>query len=528
MATYGRLAPRTRSTGGGGSNPPAELKQEIFGGTLMVRAQAAGTTYEPQTDSVGAPPLEIDLLPHVADPIVPGSLIFQWGGETYIDRSGVLFRAVSTSTNAGTAVGAVDYATGIATLQSYPGGQAGVVNRLAALTENGGFSTTRLTFRTPGAPLRPASLQVTVIRADNSSIVTGTADLNGNITGSGIIHGEVDIQSGIVRLVFSTNPDDLTGASDVPVIALLVTYNAVVQTSMPMSADLLGLDPVRLPADGRVPIYREGDVLVIHHTAEHAVVPVAGQTITFDRAYQADIEVIDSNGVAMSSAQYNTDRKLGTLTWADPVLLVDAEDNMLTPPLTIRERVEHMTVCTEVQITGAISFGSPLPWDLPADETRVSSAVTWGDLQARVYRWFTQQTWSQGAPNWSDTPIGNATTAQYNQLNYPIEITNMGAIAGKWALVFTSPTSFNVVEQQLGVIATGSTSTDCSPINPATSVPYFVIRAAGWGTGWASGNAVRFNTDACLGPMWVVRTVISGQGTVDDDKMNLQIRGDAG
>ena len=527
MAAFVGRLPSAQSTGGAG-NPPAELKQEIFGGTLMVRAQSAGTTYEPQTDSVAAPPLEIELLPHIADPIVPGSLIFQWGGETYIDRSGVLFRGISTSTNAGTAVGTIDYATGIATLQTYPAAQGGAVNRIAALTENAGFSTTMVFFRTPGAPLRPASLQITAVRADTSEIITGTADLNGNITGGGgVIHGEVDIQSGIGRLLFSTNPDDLTGASDVPVIALLVTYNAVVQVSMPMSADLLGLDPVRLPADGRVPIYREGDVLVIHHTAVHEVVPEAGATVTFDRAYQADVEVVDSKGVPMSPAQYSVNREAGTLTWADPVLLIDAEDNMLTPPLTIRERVEHMTVCTEVQITGAVSFGSPLPWDLPAGETKVSSAVTWGDLQARVYRWFTQQTWNQGAPNWGDTPIGNATTAQYNQLNYPIEITNMGAIAGRWAIVFTSATSFNVVERQLGVIATGSTSTDCSPINPATGVPYFTIRAAGWGTGWASGNAVRFNTDACLGPMWVVRTVISGQGTVDDDKLKLQIRGDA-
>lgn len=527
MATHGRLAPRTRSTGGGGSNPPAELKQEIFGGTLMVRAQAAGATYEPQTDSVGAPPLEIDLLPHITDPIVPGSLIFQWGGETYIDRSGVLFRAVSTATNAGTAVGAVDYATGIATLQSYPGGQAGSVNRIAALTENGGFSTTRLTFRTPGAPLRPASLQVTVIRADNSTIVTGTADLNGNITGSGIIHGEVDIQSGIVRLVFSTNPDDLTGASDVPVIALLVTYNAVVQTSMPMSADLLGLDPVRLPADGRVPIYREGDVLVIHHTAEQEVVPQAGQTVQLGRAYQAAIEVVDSLGIPLDPTQYSIDRELGLLTWADPVLQQDPDGGPLTPPLTLRDRVEHMTVCTEVQITGAISFGSPLPWDLPAGETQVSSAVTWGDLQARLYRWFTQQTWNQSAPNWTDTPAGGSTTAQYNQLNYPPIITNAGAIAGKWALVFTSATAFSVVEEKLGVISTGNTTSDLAPINPATAAPYFTIRREGWGSGWASGNAVRFNTDACLGPMWVVRTVLSGQGTVDDDRLRLQIRGDA-
>ncbi|WP_285275232.1 hypothetical protein [Halopseudomonas bauzanensis] len=502
-------------------------RQEVFGGTVMVRAQSADSVYAPQTDTLPAPPLTIDLLPGAADPIVPGSLIFEWGGQTYIDRSGVLFRSLNTATNAGVAVGQIDYAARKVTLQTYPAEQAGAVNRLACLTSNGGFATTDLYFRTPGAPLRPASLQVTVVRADTSEIITGTADLNGNVTGGGIIHGTVDAQTGIVSLRFNTNPGDATGVTAVPVIAVLVTYNAVVQTSMPMSADLLGLDPVRLPADGRVPIYREGDVLVIHHTAEHEAAPVAGATVTFDRAYQADVEVVDSKGVPMSPAQYSVNREAGSLKWAEPVLLVDAEDNMLIPPLIIRERVEHMTVCTEVQITGAVSFGSPLPWDLPADETMVSSAVTWGDLQARVYRWFTQQTWNQGAPNWSDTPNGNATTAQYNQLNYPIEITNSGAISGKWALVFTSATSFNVVEQQLGVIAIGNISADCAPINPATSVPYFTIRAAGWGTGWSSGNAVRFNTDACLGPMWVVRTVIGGQGTAEDDKFKLQVRGDA-
>lgn len=527
MAAFVGRLPRAQSTGGAG-NPPAELKQEIFGGTLMVRAQSAGTTYEPQTDSVAAPPLEIDLLPHIADPIVPGSLIFEWGGQTYIDRSGVLFRGISTATNAGAAVGAIDYATGIATLQTYPGGQGGAVNRIAALTENAGFSTTMVFFRTPGAPLRPASLQITAVRADNSQVITGTADLNGNISGGGgVIHGEVDIQSGIGRLLFSTNPNDLTGASDVPVIALLVTYNAVVQVSMPMSADLLGLDPVRLPADGRVPIYREGDVLVIHHTAEQEVTPEAGQTVALGRGYQAMIEVVDSQGVPMDPTQYTVDRELGLLTWADPVLLQDPDAGPLSLPLKLRDRVEHMTVCTEVQITGAVSFGSPLPWDLPAGETKVSSAVTWGDLQARLYRWYTQQTWNQSAPNWSDAPIGGSTTAQYNQLNYPPIITNAGAIAGKWALVFTSATSFNVVEEKLGVITTGNTTSDLAPINPATGAPYFTIRREGWGSGWAAGNAVRFNTDACLGPMWVVRTVLSGQGTVNDDHLKLQVRGDA-
>ncbi|HCA6786109.1 TPA: hypothetical protein MXV52_006785, partial [Pseudomonas aeruginosa] len=56
---------------------------------------------------------------------------------------------------------------------------------------------------------------------------------------------------------------------------------------------------------------------------------------------------------------------------------------------------------------------------------------------------------------------------------------------------------------------------------------YFTIRKEGWGSGWAAGNAVRFNTDSCLGPMWIVRTVLSGKGTVEDDEFHLQIRGDA-
>lgn len=501
-------------------------RQETFGGTLMVRAQDADAVYAPQVDSVSAPELQWNLLPNVADPIVPGSLILQWAGETYIDRAGVLFRSVSTSTNAGVAVGSIDYSSGIATLSTYPAGQSGGVTRIACLTSRAGFSTTEATFRTPGAPLRPASLQVTVVRSDNASIITATADLNGNIN-SGIVRGTVDIQTGIVRLKFTTDPSDTTGASDVPVIASLVSYNTVVQSSLPMSADLLGLDPVRLPADGRVPVYREGDVLVIHHTAETEANPVAGETVQLDRSYQAEIYVVDANGARLRADQYTTDRELGTLTWASPLLLEDDDSNPLVSPLTIRDRVEHMTVCTEVQITGALGIGSPVPWDMPANETRVSSAVTWGDLQARVFRWFTQQTWNQGAPNWGDEPIGNSTTAQYNQLNWPVVVTNRGSIAGKWALVFTSATSFNVVEQRLGVITTGNTSTDCAPVNPATGTPYFTIRSQGWGSGWAAGNAVRFNTDACLGPMWLVRTVISGKGTVDDDQFKLQIRGDA-
>lgn len=502
-------------------------RQETFPGTLSIMAQAAGTNYGEETDTQTVPAVSLDLLPGIGEPIVPGSLVFTWGGDVYVDRSGVLFKNVSTLTNAGTSVGSIDYATGTATLASYTVGAASGVAVEACLTTNAGFQVNAVTFRTAGAPLRAGSLQVTAVRADTAQVVTATADANGNFNHA-VIKGSVDVSTGIVRLQFTSNPADASGASNIPVIPVLTRFNAVVLSSLPLDAALIGLDPVRLPADGRVPVYREGDVLVIHHTGETLVAsPSAGGTVTLARDRQAEIEVVDENGLVLRPASFTADREAGTVTWSNPLVLQDAAGNPLALPLVIRDRVEHMTLCTEVQISGQLGFSSPLPWALPAGETRVSSAVAWGDLQARIHHWFTQQTWNSSAPNWTDSPIGGSTTANYNQLSYPPIITNRGAIDGKWALVFTSNTSFNVVEESLGVITTGTTASDCAPINPQTNEPYFTLRKEGWGAGWAAANAVRFNTDSALGPLWVVRTVLSGQGTVDDDQFKLQIRGDA-
>lgn len=501
--------------------------QEQFGGTLVVRSQPAGTDYGPQSDSQAAPQITFDLLPGVDEPILPGSLILAWAGRTYVDRDGVLYADPSSATNAGTAVGTVDYAGGTATLSAYPGGQAAAIDVQACLTARAGFAVTGVTFRTPGAPLRPSSLQLTVVRADTAQAVVATADANGLFEGP-LIWGSVDIATGIVRLRFTADPDDASGNSEIPVVPVLMRYNGVLYTSLPLNADLIGLDPVRLPADGRVPIYREGEVVVIHHTATTVIgTPTAAQVIGLARDHQSDIVVKDANGAELNPVMYTVDLKQGRVTFADPLLLETAGGLPLQTPLAIHDRVEHMAVVTDVQITGQLGLSAPVPWDLPAGETLVSSALAWGDLQARIWRWYSQKTWNSGAPNWSDSPTGEGTTAQFDDLNYPPVITNAGAIDGKWALVFTSPTAFQVVERDLGIIATGNTGADCAPINPANGAPYFTIPAAGWGTGWAAGNAIRFNSDSCLGPMWMVRTVLSGQGTVEDDQFKIQIRGDA-
>ena len=92
--------------------------------------------------------------------------------------------------------------------------------------------------------------------------------------------------------------------------------------------------------------------------------------------------------------------------------------------------------------------------------------------------------------------------------------------------MFTNTTAFNVMGEHVGVIATGNVSTDLAPNNPATGGPYFTLRATGWGSGWAAGNVLRFNTVGALFPVWVVRTIQQGQESVTDDSFTLLVRGD--
>lgn len=125
---------------------------------------------------------------------------------------------------------------------------------------------------------------------------------------------------------------------------------------------------------------------------------------------------------------------------------------------------------------------------------------------------------------WSDAP-GSGATAQYNDIDYPIEVLNNGAVGERWRINFTTTTSFQVIGENLGVITTGTTAADCSPSNGLTGLPYFVIRAAGWGTGWSAGNQLRFNTIGAAAPIWIARTILPG-ATLEGDSFSMQLRGD--
>jgi len=61
----------------------------------------------------------------------------------------------------------------------------------------------------------------------------------------------------------------------------------------------------------------------------------------------------------------------------------------------------------------------------------MSSALVAGDLFARVPLIFDQATWNGG---WKDVQEGAAATATFNHTQYPIVVTNRGAISERWVV----------------------------------------------------------------------------------------------
>ena len=252
---------------------------------------------------------------------------------------------------------------------------------------------------------------------------------------------------------------------------------------------------------------------MVGHTGRITATVSNGQTIDCARVRLSRVRVVGADGIVIHTG-YSRDLEAGTVTFASV--------SGYSQPVTIEHRIEDMGVVREASISGDVTFTRPLTHNYPLGSF-VSSALIGGDLFGRNQVVFDQATWT-GA--WADAVIGNTATATYNAAQFPIGITNAGAITERWAVRFLSATTYELIGENVGVIATGSTATALAPINPATGVPYFVLSPLGWGSGWASGNVLRINTIGAQFPVWVVRTVQQGPETVTDDKFTLLIRGD--
>lgn len=495
------------------------------------------------THTVTANKLKLDLSSGFDEQILTGSARFKVGADTYLDRTGLLYRNVNPANNSGIQSGVIQYGTGIVEIDSWTPNADNTITLESLTTTTDLLPVNKISFRTPIMPIRPQSLTVVVGTLDYGQL-TLTADENGVIETSRA-HGQVNWDNGFVTIYFYTKTK-LTEANraeieandwydplleyqegvdtyiNVPVWvdASSVRYNAVAYTYIPLDSEILGLSATRLPIDGRVPIFRVGGIGIVSSSkVQELPSAIAGTTYDLNDQRISWAELEDANGIKVPFDFYTIDYDYGRMTLGGDFVLGN-----LVAPLIVKYRYQDMGLIRDVQINGQLTFTKPLTHNYDSVDTIVGSALVIGDMQARYTRKFVQQSWNSV---WNDEPTGSGISANYNDSLYPIQTTNKGAIQERWAIVFTGNETFYCVGEYTGRLTlAGSTSTDYTPLNPVTGVPYFIIKKEGWGAGWANGNVLRFNTVAANFPVWVIRTVKQSEPAVLSDQFQIMLRGD--
>ena len=529
----------TTSSAKGGDYVDAAVGEEILAAST-VTVTYAETFAAAQTHSMTwtPPPVTIDLCPYTADYIVPNSVRFTWMGHVFEDYDGVLVRD-RVGTDPGYVAGQVDYSSGVARVFDYVVGAGTTATdfTLQSLwTVRQTWTTASISMRTQAAPLKPSGVVLNLSDAQGNAI-TAIGDINGTITGAHL-RGKIDYQFGLLELQFGDFVEDATltpaqkaewwySAADVgavqagkiwrpwPVDPTTLRYNSVSYFYLPIDAEILGLDPVRLPQDGRVPIFRVGSYAVVGHTATTPPAPLTnGQTVNCARTRLSRVRLVGNDGKTIHTG-YTADLDAGTVTAVDT--------SGWLQPVHVEHSIEQLLRLRDVQINGDLALVGQLAHDFPAGST-VSSALTANTLRARVAALWDQGSWD--GISWLDTIEGNPATATYDDTRSPIELTNAGALTERFALRFTSSTAFQCIGEHLGVIATGTTGVDFSPINPVSGEPYFTLRALGWGSGWAAGNVLFLHLVGAITPFACIRTVQMGPPAGIDYTFEVLGRGD--
>jgi len=513
------------------------------GATSVSVQYAAGSPFNAiDTIDYTANVLKFDLTQGFDEQILSGSVRFKIGNDTFIDRTGVIYRNVDPATGSGTSSGTIQYGTGNVELTTWNPNIDNTLTLQSLTTTTDMLPIHHVSFRTPTIPIRPASLTVTV-----AAMAGGQLTLTANEAGvieTAQAHGLINYETGFVDIYFYTKTE-ITGANrpaieaeewylpqlefqeagktyiNVPywIDATSVRYNAVAYTYIPLDAEILGLSATRLPPDGRVPIFRVGDIGVIASSKKQELPShVAGQMYQLDDVRISWCELEDSNGVKVPYDMYTVDYDYGRVTLSGDFAL-----NTLVAPISAAYRYQDMGLINDVQINGQITLTKPVTHNYDADNSIVGSALVIGDMFSRYTSKFVQGVWNSV---WADTATGGSITPNYNDALYPIEITNNGAIQERWALVFTDATNFRIIGEVSGQIGTGSVNADCSPMNPITNAPYFSVKKEGWGAGWVSGNVLRFNSITAMYPIWCIRTVKQSEPTVLSDNFQIMYRGD--
>lgn len=338
------------------------------------------------------------------------------------------------------------------------------------------------------------------VTSGTGTLLSASADIAGVITGASISGTIVD---GLVTLTFSVGVDLTTLVYDIV---------DVVDTLPP--ASVFGLDPLRMPAGGLVPVFRKWGVVAIQHSQFQVVSAPAPAQVKTIRANARFADITDANNVSLwtvANTHFTVNLEAGTVT-------INNNFPGFTAPFSLVDTIGELGLIANLD-ESTITLAAPLTRDYPLGST-VASVQDLGDLQAVVGLVRDMTSWSN---NW-DTD-GTPATANLNTAAYPIIVTNQGCINEDWVIIFTSSTAFRLVGRNIGQVATGDIMNDFIPMNNAVGEPYFTIQSEAFGGGWSAGEAIRFETFAASRPIMLVRVVESGHSQITTDRALISFRG---
>lgn len=105
---------------------------------------------------------------------------------------------------------------------------------------------------------------------------------------------------------------------------------------------------------------------------------------------------------------------------------------------------------------------------------------------------------------------------------------NKGSIEQTWTLTFADAHTYTASGDTLGPLAaTGSTTADYAPTNPATASAYFKIPSTNWGGTYAAADTVTFTTHPAAVPLWYRREIPANAASLAGDFTAVSITGES-
>jgi len=322
-------------------------------------------------------------------------------------------------------------------------------------------------------PIVPGTLQV------SAAVFEGGSAVFDDVSGTGILfstagsgEGTIDYITGFVSIELAESVDDVLETS----MSLLATGKYIRAVN-----DFENWDDKKFQGDGKEPVVKAGDVVVIYDSGDPAIEEMALVT-------------------EVAAAELYTTIKLNT-------------------PLAFAHPVETTLVSTVLE-TGT----------LQANVGETFTQESWD-----FATWTNEQ---EGGPAYGNygfvnypVLISNAGCTTERWLLRVVAISPFSVdIIGEHVGTIAENVQCRYI---LGDLLNEDERYHLK--NPNTGQPYFTLEPQGWGNGvlegqgaanWQVGNILRINTEGPEAPFWLLRTIKPSPSEITDDSATIQIRGD--